>query len=275
MTYDRNPWPMRVIFVLIALTVIALSFKMAFAADTYERQTRVSVKDTYQATTSEAISSASWTGLWVAALAGYDMSNTELSLDQFKTAPVGGVRTRTEHTGRAELDGLGGEGFNATLQLGGDYQLGSRIVLGGWAEYAFGGVESSARFGGTGGSARLDVDQNDSYGFFGRAGLVSGDTLFYGAAGWVFTEVDATLHAGGKTERKTFEFDGPAAELGVEHRFAPGIRGKLSARYTWLDEELLASRADGSADYDLKGEPGVWGVKAGIVISTEAMFGSR
>lgn len=155
------------------------------------------------------------------------------------------------------------------MQLGGDYQIG-RVVLGGWAEYQFGGVESSARVLDF---ARLDVEQNDSYGVFARAGLTSGDTLFYGAFGWVFTEADATLRLGGSTVRKTFEFDGPAAEGGIEHKFTPTIRGKLSARYTWLDEEKLAAWGeDECLRGELHGEPGVWSVKAGVVISTGSLF---
>ncbi len=256
-----------------ALLILAVCNR-AHAADL-----RGSVKDTFQAPTTFSVSPrASWTGIWFAALVGYDMSNTNLTLDAFNNHEEN--ENFGDRVGGAHLDGLGGEGFTATVQLGGDYQIGERIVAGGWAEYTFGGVESSAGVDYYGYGTRLDVEQNDSYGFFGRAGVLVGaerDTLLYGAAGWVFTEADAKLSGDGfGTIRKTFEFDGPAAEVGVEHRFAPGIRGKVSARYTWLDEQLLSHWGDDDCErYELNGEPGVWGVKVGVVISTEAMFGSR
>lgn len=175
--------------------------------------------------------SASWAGIWGAALLGYSMSNTSL-----------------EFTDVAKLDGLGGEGFDGTVQIGGDVQL-RDLVVGGWAEYSFGGTETDLRI--LGGS--LKVEQNDSYGAFARVGLPLGETLFYGAAGYVWTEVDVS-HV---------DFSGPAAEAGIERRFGPNVRAKLAARYQWFDEEVIA-RFD---DARLTAEPGVWTVKVGIVIN--------
>lgn len=245
------------IFITALIAVLGLA-----AANSYAADIRPSAKDTPAHLLPSAVEAPrSWTSVWIAALAGYDMSNTDLSLDVFNTH-------REAHEGSAGLDGLGGEGFTGTLQVGGDYQFG-RVVVGGWGEYTFGGVESSAFVSGAG---RLDIDQNDSYGVFARAGLTFGDTLIYGAGGYVWTEADAKLSSGDLVARKTFDFDGPAAELGIEHRFSQNVRGRLSARYTWLNEERLADWADFCREYRLDGEPGILGVKAGIVINTTGLF---
>jgi len=219
---------------------------------------------------STAVATESWTGIWAAALAGYSMSNTDLSLNIFDNHG----EDEGERVGGGKLSGLGGEGFDATLQLGGDYQINDRVLVGGWAEYAFGGTESSARVDAYRSSARLDVDQNDSYGLFARAGMIFGDTLVYGAGGYVWTEADAKLSGTGlDTVKRSFDFSGPAAELGVEHRFTSNIRGKLSARYTWFGEETVAKWGeDDCYRGQLDAEPGVFSVKAGVVISTTGLL---
>lgn len=212
----------------------------------------------FRATTDTA--SQSWTGIWAAALAGYSMSNTDLNLDIFSD---NGEESRTANLGK--LDGLGGEGFDATLQVGGDVQIG-RVVFGGWGEYSFGGTESSASV--FDGLASLKVEQKDSYGACARAGIASGDTLLYGAGCYVWTEVDTTLSFDGDAFKKSFDFSGPAAELGIEHRFSPNIRGKLSGRYTFFDKETVANFGDEEFGGRLTAEPGELSIKAGIVIST-------
>lgn len=264
----------RILLTAIGALALIVATSYANAADTYAKQT--SVKDTYQAGTAVAVeTSANWSGVWIAALAGYSMSNSAITTHSYDNIDGGlkdspGAWWNDTYDATGKLDGFGGEGFDLTAQLGGDIQIG-RIVVGGWGEYSFGGVESSASVAGLG---RLDVEQNDSYGAFARAGLVSGDTLFYGAVGYVWTEADAKLRVGDDTYRETFDFSGPAVEGGIEHRFSPGIRGKLSARYTWMDEETLVSEYNTTTGdgFDLRAEPGVWSVKAGLVISTEAMF---
>jgi opacity protein-like surface antigen len=204
--------------------------------------------------------SQSWTGIWAAALAGYSMSNTDLSLDMFGKGEDGPERANV-----AKLSGLGGEGFDATLQLGGDIQIG-RLVLGGWGEYSFGGIETTASvFDGAG---KLKIEQGDSYGAFGRIGVAMGDTLPYVAGGYVWTSFDSTLSIGDDSAKGSSDFSGPAAEIGVEHRFSPNIRGKLSGRYTFFDKETVASFGDADEGGRLTAEPGVLAVKAGIVIST-------
>lgn len=253
----------------IFITGLIALLGLAAATSSRAADIRGSTKDTPAHVLPSAEAPASWTAIWAAALAGYSMSNTDLSLSIFDNHGA----NEGERRGGGKLSGLGGEGFDATLQLGGDYQISQRVLVGGWAEYAFGGTESNAKvdFGGQT-VGRLDVDQNDSYGLFARAGLIFGDTMVYGAGGYVWTEADAKLSGGDETLKRTFDFSGPAAELGIEHRFTPSIRGKLSARYTWFDEETVGRWEGFCERYQLDAEPGVLSVKAGVVISTSGIF---
>jgi hypothetical protein len=242
---------------------------LLFAAPVLAADLQKSMKDldsrdrAFLSTTTQA--SQTWTSIWVAALAGYSMSNTDLSLDVFGKGEGG-----TERHNLGKLNGLGGEGFDATLQAGGDVQVG-RIVIGGWGEYTFGGTESSASV--FDGAARLDVEQSDSYGAFGRVGVASGDTLLYAAGGYVWTKADTKLRIGDETFKESFDFSGPAAELGIEHRFSPNIRGKLAGRYVFYDKETVASFGDEEFGGRLTAKPGDLSIKAGIVISTSPGMG--
>jgi hypothetical protein len=238
-------------FVMAILAAI-FTIGTASAADVYP-----SAKDTPAYVMPSATASQSWTGIWGAALLGYDMSNTGLSLNALFSE---GENEPTWHRDVAKVDGIGGEGFTGTLQLGGDYQFG-RAVVGGWGEYTFGGTEAGAGIAGLG---KLTWEQQDSYGAFVRAGIASGDTLIYGAGGYVWTSFDAKFTGTDFGGKASFDFSGPAAELGVEHRFGQNIRGKLSARYTWLDDERLIE----GDNLRLNAEPGILSIKAGVVIST-------
>jgi hypothetical protein len=205
----------------------------------------------------------SWTSLWVAALAGYSMTNTNLGLDYLDGDEDEDARWR--NLGR--VDGFGGEGFDASLQVGGDIEV-RGIVAGVMGEYTFGGAESTVSI--FDGVANLDVEQKDGYCLMGRLGVARGDTLFYGASGWCHTEFDATLSLGDESAKQTFEFDGIPLEGGVEHRFTQNIRGRLAARYTFWDEETILGGEDAGAR--LTAEPGQFSIKAGLVISTGGVF---
>lgn len=237
--------------IFLAILAILFGVRAATAADLG------GFKDSRGDTVIEETST--WTSLWIAALAGYSMSNTDLSLDTFGFEENGNI---------AHVDGFGGEGFDFTAQLGGDFQVGP-AVIGAWVEYAFGGTESSVSL--LEGAGKLDVEQQDTLAVFGRLGLPRGNSLWYVAGGYVWTEFDANLRFGDESAGATFDFSGPAAEIGVEHKFGRGIRGKLSARYTWLDSEELVRFGD-EAGFKLDGEPGVFSVKAGLVVATDGLF---
>jgi hypothetical protein len=247
---------MRTIMTFMAMLIFSTSSEAADIASMKDQDARGRSMTT---ATIEA-PTQSWTGIWAAAMAGYSMSNSDLSLDAFGKGENGPERLNV-----AKLSGLGGEGFDATLQLGGDIQVG-RIVLGGWGEYSFGGTETTASV--LGGAGKLKIEQGDSYGAFGRIGMAMGDTLLYGAGGYVWTSFDGTPTVGDGQAKGSSDFSGPAAEIGVEHRFSPNIRGKLSGRYTFFDEETVARFGGGDEGGRLTAEPGALAVKAGVVIST-------
>jgi hypothetical protein len=241
---------------LASIIVLLLGLVPAAAAD-------ISLKDSpYQrgVITSAPAESASWSALWGAALAGYRMSNTVLDLDAY-----GETEDGRETFNLAHVDGFGGQGWNGDLQLGGDVQLG-RFLVGAFAEYSFGGIESQVSI--FEGAGRLDVEQGDSWSILARAGIISGETLFYVASGYTETTFEARVRAGDESASRDLDFSGIPLELGVEHRFSPNVRGRIAGRYTWLDEETVLKFGDEENGVRLNAEPGIWEFKAGVVIST-------
>jgi opacity protein-like surface antigen len=245
--------------ILASIIVLLLGLVPAAAAD-------ISLKDSpYQrgVITSAPEASAPWSGLWAAALAGYRMSNTVLDLDVYGETEGG-----RETFNLAHVDGFGGEDFHGDLQLGGDVQLG-RFLVGAFAEYSFGGIESQVSI--FEGAGRLDVEQDDSWSILARAGIISGETLFYVASGYTETTFKAKVSAGDESASRDLDFSGIPLEIGVEHRFSPNVRGRLAGRYTWLDEETVFKFGDEDNGVRLNAEPGIWEVKLGVVISTSGL----
>lgn len=232
---------------LAIVLVVMFGLKSANAADVYSR---TSAKDTL--VQSAPVSAEKiWTSLWAAALAGYTMSNTDLGLDSLYD---------DKFTRQATVQGFGGEGFDGTLQLGGDVQVGA-LTLGGWAEYSFGGSQAGVGLADIG---KLEVDQSDSSCAFGRLGLPRGNTLWYTAGGYCWTTFEARLIEQASIEKRKLDLDGPAAELGVEHRFSDNLRAKLSGRYEFYNEETVLQDEHGR----IKAQPGELRLRAGIVLST-------
>lgn len=250
---------MRAIFAILALIVGLVPASAASLKDIDNRDRPLLAREAV------VTSNGSWSGLWAAALAGYSMSNSELNFDIFAETEDG-----RESANLAHVDGFGGEGWDFTAQLGGDIQLG-RFVVGAFGEYAFGGIESKISI--FEGSARLDVEQQDSASILARAGITTSDnnTLIYVATGYTWMNVEATLRAGDESESRDYDFGGIPLELGVEHKFGPNVRGKLAARYTWFDEETVLELGDEEFGGRLTAEPGVFSVKAGVVISTSGL----
>lgn len=235
---------------LAVVLVVMFGLKSANAADVFQR---VSAKDTL--VQSAPAAEKSWTSLWAAALAGYTMSNTDLGLDYLH-----GDKESSSFERAATVQGFGGEGFDGTLQIGGDVQVGA-LTLGGWAEHSFGGSQAGIGLANVG---KLEVDQSDSSCAFGRLGLPRGNTLWYAAGGYCWTTFEATVTTLAGSARKDLDFDGPAAELGVEHRFSDNLRAKLSGRYEFYNEETVLQGEGGR----LTAQPGELRLRAGIVIST-------
>jgi len=243
------------IFLAIIFSIAAIGHSLA--ADTWAR---ASSKDLPAANVSTIETARqSWTSIWGAVLAGYAMSNTNLGLDVFGQTEGGDA----ERFNLGRVDGFGGEGWDFTGQIGGDIEV-RGVVAGAFVEYSFGGITSEVSiFNGLG---RLDVEQQDSYCFLGRLGVARGETLFYGASGYCHTEVEAKLTFDGASETSKLEFDGVPLEFGIEHRFTPNMRARLAGRYTWFGEETVAGSVDDGAR--LTAEPGLFAIKAGLVITT-------
>lgn len=246
-----------VLALLLAILALLAISHFAKAADVFQR---VSAKDTL-VQSAPVTAEKSWTSLWAAALAGYTMSNTDLGLDKLY-----GHEGDERFSRLATVQGFGGEGFDGTLQLGGDVQVGA-LTLGGWAEYSFGGSQAGIGIADIG---KLEVDQSDSSCAFGRLGLPRGNTLWYAAGGYCWTTFEATVTRLAGSARKDLDFDGPAAELGVEHRFSDNLRAKLSGRYEFYNEETVTriGDIDLSGSGRMKVQPGELRLRAGIVIST-------
>lgn len=259
--FSRNNGNKRGSNMKIIASIIALLLGLAPAA-----AADISTKDSPYSRgviTSAPTASSSWSGLWAAALAGYSMSNTVLDLDAY-----GETEDGTETFNLAHVDGFGGEGWHGDLQIGGDVQIG-RFLVGAFGEYSFGGIESEVSiFEGLG---RVNVEQDDSWSIMARAGIISGETLFYVASGYTETTFNARVRLGDESASRDLDFSGIPLELGVEHRFSPNVRGRLAGRYTWLDEETVFDIGDDDSGVRLNAEPGVWSVKAGVVISTSGL----
>jgi hypothetical protein len=265
---DEGPgmtrWQLLWVIAAAAMILIALGIAaFAQAADIRSSAKDIDARDR-PFLTPAASQNENWTAIWGAALAGYSMSNTELSLDAF--GRVGEDDTRRFNL--AHVDGFGGEGWTGDLQLGGDIQIG-RVVLGVFGEYSFGGTESSISVFGD--AARLKVEQDDSWSILARAGIASGNTLFYVASGYTETTFEATLRAGDGGVSRDLDFSGIPLELGIEHKFGPNVRGRLAGRYTWLDEEAVFDDREEGEGARQNAEPGIWSVKAGVVISTDGL----
>lgn len=213
MSAYRNPWPMRIALVLIALGALFIFAKLATAqaADTFARQQ--SVKDTYQDAPAVAVVSATpFAGLYIGAHLGYG------------------------HTVLSDDDGRGGlalSGLSGGLRAGGDIQR-DAVVFGGWLEYNWSGSAVEA-FGAT------FVEQTDDWSANARIGTAQGRTLFYvfGGAGQVTFE-------GGGEERGAPLW---RAGAGIEHLVSERFSLSLEYAHSWIDaDELLGDGAEDVVD---------------------------
>lgn len=170
----------------------------------------------------------SWTGIWFGALAGYGISNSELSLDSFENG--GSKRT---HEG--SVDGFGGEGFDGHLQIGFDKQIGDRAVVGLFGEAKFSNSESEVKVGN---ATALTVDEGNTYLAMARAGyLLNAHNMLYVAGGY-FWNVDTEIQISGADTIKQ-DFQGLVGEVGFESRIADNVYARLAGRYYAAETETL------------------------------------
>lgn len=238
---------------------------------------------------SEAPSYRNWTGLWVAALGGYQFSNSELNYDEkkFESGSSGPI----DESGSLTVDGLGAEGLFGEIQLGLDKQIGQRIVVG-----VFGGLNlSQGEFEISASSFDSDAvvkDKNASIlsleqEWGGVAGarlgyLTTPNTMFYVAGGWAFGEIGkfkSDFANGGKggdvfKDQET-DLNGWFGEVGMESRLTEineNLYFTLAGRYTDYSAITLEEGTTGQYQDSLEVDHDTLAAMAGLKLK---LGGSR
>lgn len=142
--------------------------------------------------------SRSWTGPWGAVLGGYS------------------IGTLTEGDGDSGLDnpGLSVEGGFIQGELGYDYQLNGRLVIGAYICGSYSAIEGLA----------------DGYCAQGRFGvLVSRDSLLYANAGWRWQGTD-------EDGEDSVYGSGPVAGFGLESRWTEHLAVKVGFEHHWITD---------------------------------------
>jgi outer membrane immunogenic protein len=184
----------------------------------------------------------SWTGCYIGGGGGYGMWNQEVQY--FDGGPIG-----------ASND-VGGRGWFGTVQVGCDYQIGSNIVIGAFADYDFSGLRgdwsSNQWFDYTG-----REKHKSSWAAGGRIGWVpfqASQLLVYVAGGYTQARFDAfdLVDSGGLTgfsvAKHTYDgwFLGTGYEYGLG--FLPGLFWKTEYRFADYGSERVAVLFNGVPD---------------------------
>lgn len=228
---------MRSFMIAIIATVFGAITLPAMAADL-----GASVKDV----TVQTVEKQSWSGIWLGAVGGYAVSNTDLDF----------AHTYDETTYTSNFSGIGGEGFFGEFQGGLDYQIpASRIVVGIIGAINLPALETEASADGE----KISVKAGTNYLVGGRLGLLLNEhAMLYGAGGYRWAEFE--LNGFNSETNGDYDVEGVWGEGGIETRLAANTYGKIFGRYTEYDtQHATISNRD-----DLKIEPGVLEVGAGI-----------
>jgi outer membrane immunogenic protein len=165
----------------------------------------------------------SWTGLYIGVGMGGGASVTDLSVNIFDEDET------FEFFG---FDGVGGEGALGTVQLGYDYQLSQRFVIGAFADYDFSGISTEIRAFDSAFETEIDLDHMWTVG--ARFGfLATPDTLVYALLGYTqgeFSADDFDI----EVDVEGWSFGG-----GIETRLTENWSLKGEYRFTQFDEESL------------------------------------
>jgi len=199
---------------------------------------------------------STWTGFWVGAGVGYGFVNHELGAEAFLPGQEGFV------DGKADLSGIGGEGWLGQVGAGFDFQVGDRFLIGIFGDYTFSDIKSSASVEGgiciseagcAVGEVKYSLTADSMWFVGGRAGyLANPDTLLYGLVGYSEVDFDANFgvtdyecdvdcssSAGYGYTQCGLTFGG-----GVETKLAENITAKIEYRYINLDRSTIFSLGD-------------------------------
>ena len=160
----------------------------------------------------------SWTGLHVGLAGGVGLVNHELSVVGFP----------------ASLSGIGGRGILGSAEVGFDYQLGERFLVGLQGDYTRSGMATSFNLAFGGGSIDYSLAATDSFSVLGRMGLLaSPNVLWYGEGGWTHTTFDGNLAVTGSPPLAyQYGADGLTLGAGVEAKINDHLSWKTDYRYT-------------------------------------------
>ena len=172
-----------------------------------------------------AKATTAWTGVYMGAGGGYQVSDTKLSLDAVGAGVFNG----------AFLDGLSGDGWTGDARLGFDWQVsGSPFVLGVLGGYNVGEVESEAGLPLIPG-ATATATLTPTWYVGGRVGIaLPTHTLVYGGAAWQ----EAKGELGGVLSGSATEH-GIMYIAGIEQVVAKGLT--LGAEYSLAQYDFDAS----------------------------------
>jgi len=139
-------------------------------------------------------------------------------------------------------DAVGAEGFFGTVQVGYDYQVAPRWLIGVFADADWGNTEGEQDFAGI----NSDFEHDFAWTVGGRLGyLLRSDTLVYALAG--YTEFDADLETGGPSPEldgqvftRDLDLNGWTVGAGLETRLWANWFLKGEYRYADYDDEAFA-----------------------------------
>lgn len=158
-----------------------------------------------------------WNGLYIGAAVGYGIASTELD-----AGFIDGQKYSLFN-----LDGLSGDGFQGIVTLGYDRQIHPNVVLGVFADYAFGDLETDIS---TYGYEVASLEVTDNWAIGARLGFVrSCCTMWYVSAGYTQADIDLKI-LGDKVASKGM--DGWFIGGGVEQQLSDNLFLKLDYRYT-------------------------------------------
>lgn len=243
----------------LAVSILALSSAGALAADLRGS----SVKDTPSHYAPESKSGVSWTGLWIAAMGGYQINTNELSYHDHHE------KGDYANDWKAGIDGLGSQGFMGELGVGFDKQIGGNVFLGVLAGVNIDNSEWKAGLSSTNTPTVPGYDYGAEVSFEkewggvlgARVGLVHGKTAFAIGGGWAFGEMGkahGSASAGGETESgdlfkdQETDLSGWFVQGDVEHSLGGGLFATFTGRYTDYGSIDLFSESEEGQSVSLK-----------------------
>jgi outer membrane immunogenic protein len=200
--------------------------------------------------TADAANADNWTGCHVGAFGGVSAVKHELT-SRYSESYEGTPYWAEEEA----LNGLGGDGIQIGVAAGCDYQQpSSRLVVGGFADYAIQELETTASGSGTyygepEYAYREEVSIDNQWSIGARAGvLVNAKTLAYALVAYTQADTSGNFD-GGLTGDDDETLKGWQVGGGLETYITPRLSLKGEYRYSVFDTHELASGAYVDGDY--------------------------